>query len=462
MHFWQNFAIRNTRSANRVGRTRAKITAALLCMSLAGCSQSADSATQVASPTFPAEQPALTPGDSATPAVEPSWPNLFGPEHNSISQETGLNFQWPATGPPELWRRPIGEGYTSPVAIDGRLVVFHRMGDEEIVESINAESGETEWTYAYPTSYVCKYEYSDGPASSPVVEHDRIYTLGAEGELVCLDGAGSPLWQRSIAREYHVPEALFGVGGSPLLEGDQLIINLGGTEPAAGIIAIDKHTGRTLWTATDHRASYSTPVAATIHRRRMVFVLTDDGLVALDPANGRVFWSIPFRARTVDSPNATSPAVSGDTVLISMGNGLGSLVVRVLPDGSYEELWRDRRVLDSQWNNLVIVDGFIYGYASTRAAGENFRCVELATGKLAWKWRSDLRRGASLAAQEHMILFGEFGHLGSMKIDPAAPQLVSMTAEPLLTKPCYTVPILYCGRLYLRNVKTLLCLDLRR
>ena len=436
------------------------VSVAIAWFPLCGCSPDTISSPRAAGWSLQREQPPEHSQAATTPA-NLDWPNLFGPEQNSICRERGLNFQWPEQGPPVVWKNSIGAGYTAPVASEGRMILFHRLGDEEIVESLDAESGLSHWRYAYPTAYQCQFEYSDGPIATPIVEPDRVYTLGAEGEFVCLDGAGRLIWRRSLAREYHVPEALFGVGGSPLLEGDRLILNLGGQNPAAGIIAIDKQSGETLWTATDHAASYSTPVAATIHGRRMVFLLTDFGLVALDPADGRVWWSLPFRSRIPDSPNATSPLVSGDTVLVSMGNGLGSLAARVLPDGSCEELWRDRRVLDSQWNNLIAVDGFVYGYSSARAMGENFRCVELATGRLCWKWRSELRRGASLAVDGHFILWGEYGHLGSMKIDPVAPRLVSMTAKPLLERPCYTVPIVYRGRLYLRNETTLLCLDLR-
>lgn len=391
------------------------------------------------------------------------WPQLFGPHRDGTSHETGLVTEWSEQGPPEHWRLDVGTGYSAPVAFGDRMIVFHRQGDEEIVECLEAETGESLWTFAYPTAYECRYEYSDGPYSTPIIEDDRVYAWGAEGRLHCLNlDDGSMVWARSLSEEYEVEEGLFAVGASPLLEGDRLILNVGGAQPGSGIVAIDKQTGETLWTATDDGASYATPTAATIHNRRYVFVLTSEGLVSLDPNTGSVWWQIPFKPRKLDSCNAATPLVDGDLVLITAGPGAGSVCLRILPDGNYEEVWRDRRVLDSQYNNLICIDGFVYGYPSKWNGGAKFRCLELATGDLRWKWPSLIDRGASLAVDDRFILLGETGHLATMDVDPTEPRPISMTAEPIVGGPCYTAPALHRGLLYLRTERTLLCLNLRR
>jgi outer membrane protein assembly factor BamB len=390
-----------------------------------------------------------------------AWPNLFGPYHNSVSAETGLRTEWPAAGPPELWRIDVGRGYSSPVAMDSRLVLLHRMGDTERIESFDADTGASQWRFDYPTSYTCRYEYSDGPYSTPILDDGRIYAVGAQGQFHCLDLAtGQLVWRRNPHEDYHVPEALFPVGASPLLEGELLIFNLGSRADGAGIIALDKHSGETVWTATDHGASYATPRAATIHGRRIVLVVTFEGLVALDPRSGRVHWSVPFRPHSPDSVNAASPVVAGDLVLMVTGPGPGGICLRVLPDGRYEEAWRERRNLDSQFNTLVDTDGYVYGYSSKRIRA-SFRCVDLQTGELRWQWRSPLERGSAIAADGRFILWGEHGHLASVDINPNEVVPRSMTADPLLAAPCYASPALYRGKLYLRNDETLLCLDLR-
>jgi outer membrane protein assembly factor BamB len=409
-----------------------------------------------------------TPGDSASASAAQGWPNLFGPTHDSVSLEANIRTQWPAGGPPLKWRREVGTGYSAPICWDDRLIVFQRIADEELVECCDAESGAPQWRNAWPAGFrwspayaSSSPEYSNGPYSTPVIDEARVYAWGGGGRLQCLDAAtGERLWHRSLNDEYQATlEGFFPVAASPLLEGDRLILNVGGKESAAGIVALDARTGQTLWTATADGAGHATPVAATIHSRRYVFVFTADGLVSLDPADGRVCWSIPFRARNRDVVNATSPIVYGDIVFVS-GYQLGNLCVRVLPDGSYQELWRDkRRNLDSQYNNLLCLDGYVYGFS---ALDRSFRCLELTTGSVRWKWDSDIGRGASLAAGGRILVLGEHGHLGAIEVDPHEARPVCITGQSLLEgQPCYTAPALHRGLLYVRADKTLLCLDLR-
>lgn len=399
------------------------------------------------------------------------WPNLFGPTHDSVSSETNIRTQWPESGPPLKWRREIGTGYGSPICWEDRLVVLHRLGSEELVECFDAELGQPQWKHAWPTGFTSPTTdnisganaYSNGPYSTPIMDENRVYAWGAEGRLQCLDAAtGQPLWHRSLNEEYQARHegCLFPVAASPLLEADRLILNVGGKESGAGIVALDVQTGQTRWTATQDGAGYATPVAATLHGRRYVFVFTADALVSLDPADGRVWWRIPFRARNLDVINATSPMVHGDLVFVS-GYQLGNLCVRVLPDGSYQELWRDkRRNLDSQYNNLLCLDGNVYGFS---ALDRSFRCLELATGNVRWKWLSDIGRGASLAAGGRILLLGERGHLGSIEIDPSEARPVCITSDSLLDgQDCFSSLALHRGLLYLRADKTLLCLDLRK
>jgi outer membrane protein assembly factor BamB len=344
-----------------------------------------------------------------------------------------------------------------------RLILLHRVGDDEVIECLDPETGRPRWEFRYPTHYQCRYRYSSGPYSTPVIDAQRVYAVGAEGVLHCLRADnGELIWRRNLSEEYAVAEGLFGVGSSPLLEDGKLIFNLGAADRDAGIIALDAATGRTLWTATDHHAGYATPIAATIHGRRLLFVVTCEGLVALDPADGRVLWQLDHQPQAPDSVNATSPIVQGDLVLMVTGPGPGSLCLRVKPDGGCHEQWRDRRVLDSQFNPLAALGGYVFGFTSSRQGGASLRCVELATGRLCWSWDSQLDRGTLLAADGKLILLGEHGHLAALAADPRQPRLLSMTPEPLLAAPCYSAPALFRGRLYLRNERTLLCLDLRR
>jgi outer membrane protein assembly factor BamB len=393
--------------------------------------------------------------------VDEGWTTLFGPRHDSISREANIRREWPTTGPPIHWRTTIGSGYSSPVAIDDLVYILHRVGDEEIVEAFHIETGESVWRHAYPTKYHCQFSYSHGPYATPAIDGPHLYTYGAEGVLHCLDRrTGSVVWRRKLNADYEVPEGLFGASSSPLVEGDRVILSIGGVKHGAGIIAVDKYTGETRWKCVDDRAGYATARAATIHGRRMVFAMTESYFVAVDPTDGKVHWQIPFRSKSPDACNAVSPLVVDDLVLVTTGPGPGSLCVRVLPDGSYQEVWSDRRVLDSTWNNLVHVDGHVYGFSSKRLRA-GLRCVELATGKLKWSHESELERGASLAVGDRLIVLGEYGHLAAVELSPQRARVASITAEPLLGRPCYSAPALHRGLLFLRNEGNLLALELR-
>ena len=344
-----------------------------------------------------------------------------------------------------------------------RLIVMEREGDVEHVRRLNAATGEEVWRKSYTTTYTDRFgHYSNGPYSTPLIEGEHVYTLGAQGQLHCwLLADGDLVWRRLLQDEYQVPEGLFPVAASPFIEGDSLIYNLGATDDEAGVIALNKTTGETLWNATDEPASCATPIAATIHGQRHLIVFGNLNLMSLDPQDGTVLWRRRHYCKSPDSTNATSPIVIDDLVLGVCGPGPGALCMQVLEDGTAEELWTDRRVLDSQFNSLIVIDGFVYGFSTKRQGGALLKCVEIATGELRWELPSDLGRGQGLAANGCLILIGEDGHLASVEVNPNEPILKCITPEPILEKPCYSSPALHKGLLYLRNEKRLVCYDLR-
>lgn len=388
------------------------------------------------------------------------WPTLLGAAHDCTSAETGLELLWGEEGPWEKWRVSVGTGYASPVALGDTVVLLQRKEARELVECFDAETGQSRWEFSWPATYECPYAHSSGPYSAPVLEQGCVYALGAAGQLYCLRlDNGSVLWHRDLHEEYGVEIEVWPVSASPLIEGNRLIVNLGGRKSGAGVIALDKATGKTLWTATNDGASCSTPRAATIHNRRYLFVWTAEALVSLDPEVGKVYWRIPFAAKNHEAAHGTTPLIAGDIVLVS-GYQLGNLCVRVLPDGTYQELWRDKRkLLDSQYNNLLYFGGCVCGYSSTR---RRLRCLELTTGELKWEWRSREPNGTIISVDGGYLLFGEKGRLGSLSLTPEGATIRSMTERPVLASPCLSYPALNNGLLYLRNEEEMVCIDLRR
>lgn len=392
----------------------------------------------------------------ATPAA--GWPNLFGPTHDNRSTDAILT-DWPDDGPPELWRIPIGTGYSSPIVVGERVVLLHRAGDEEVVACLDAETGVSRWEFRYPTSFVCGSHYTNGPYSTPASDGERVVALGAQGQLHCLRlSDGELIWGRRTSEEFDVGPDVFGAGHSPLIWNGRVILNIGGRTGAAGIIAFDPESGDVLWQATDHGPSYATPQPAVINGRERLFVLTKFGLVMLDPADGTVFFERPYASSISDGYSAVTPVVSGNLVLVSIF-GEGSMCLQVQDDDSCVIVWEDRRTLTSQYNPFLVEGGHVYGIHATDTS---FRCVELASGELKWRWKSDLRRSTQVIAGGHVLLFGEFGDVGLIELNPEeAVECATTPGSVFDGERCYAAPALAGGRLYLRNESELLCLDLR-
>jgi outer membrane protein assembly factor BamB len=385
------------------------------------------------------------------------WPQFLGPTRDGVSPETGLAIQWPEKGPPVVWEKEVGPGYSGPVVAGRWLVLFHRVGDSEVVECLDAATGKGRWRSASPTGYSDDYGKGDGPRSTPLVAGGRVYTLGAEGRLRCLDlDTGKSVWERALLDDYQVPRNFFGVGTSPLLKGRLLLVNVGGK--GAGIVAFDKDTGKEVWKATDQGASYASPVAATVGGTRHVFFFTRDGLVSLDPATGAVRFAKPWRARFQASVNAASPVVVGDQLFLSASYNTGAVLLRVRADGA-DEVWKGDESLSSHYANIVYHDGCLYGFDGRQEQGARLRCVDLPTGKVRWT-RERFGCGSVVLAQRHLIVLGEDGDLVSVEATPAAYREKARAA--VLAGPCRAPIALADGRLYGRGERKLVCWSLRK
>lgn len=445
------------------------------------------------------------------------WPRFLGPRGDNTSRETSLLEKFPEGGPRVAWQKETGTGYSAPSVRGGRLVLHHRVGREEIVESFDAATGQAGWRHASPCDYNDPFGFNNGPRCSPLLTADRCYTFGVQGRLLCLElETGKLVWERDTAKDFNVPEAFFGVGSTPILEDGKLIVMVGG-QPNSGVVAFDAATGRTLWqsvgksnwqgvvmrgwrseepyqwTGFEKLASYSSPVAATIHRRRHVFCLMRQGLVSVNPTNGAVNFSRWFQSHVNESVNAMNPVVSGDQVLISAAYyRSGAVLLRVKPDGkSFEEVWRDPPThpfdpagrdpatgrwkipaLELHWNTPVLLDGHLYAFSGRDEPDATFRCVEFTTGKVKWsrdeRWQKNPRpgsqfpvfgRGAAILADGKLIALGEGGLLGLFK--PGSEKLVELSRwqAPSLGYPCWAAPVLARKKVYLRSENRLVCLD---
>ncbi len=476
---------------------------------LVGCGRA--TSTPAADPHAPAVNDPLA--TSSEPGFD--WPCFLGPDHDGVSKETNLLAEWPAEGPPLVWSKPVGEGHGAPSVLGQRLVLHHYSQREEIVECFHALTGESLWTHKYPSDFRDPYGYNNGPRCSPILTPQYCYTFGAKGVLLCLKlETGEVVWKRETQKDFTVPEGFFGVGSSPLLWGDKLIVMVGG-QPNSGVVAFDARTGKTLWeavgkstwdgcetgwtnpktyewTGDEMVVSYSSPVPAEIHGQKHVFCLMRQGLVSLDPETGKERFHYWFRSRTHESVNAASPVVLGDTVMISSEYRTGSALLRVNPDGrSFEVVWKNPRGLETHWATAIHVDGAFYGFSGHYEPEGRMTCIDAKTGEVKWEspgfdgplddfertsqddvidrrtGKSALYpvfgRGSLALVDGRFVVMGERGGLMSlMRPNAEKRDEINRCRAPKLGYPTWAAPVIARGRLYLRSQEWMICLDLRK
>ena len=394
---------------------------------------------------------------AGVPAIATDWPQYLGPDRNGTYSGPALVETWGPTGPKVAWRKQIGQGFAGPAVVLNRVILFHRVGNEEVLESLDAKTGAAGWRYAYPTNYRDDFGFDEGPRAVPVVADGVIYTFGAQGQLHAVDLArGTRIWSEDTMKRFSVPKGYFGASGSPLVEGGRVIANIGGEK--AGIVAFDAKTGKVVWTATDDDASYSSGIAATIGGRRSVVFLTRDNLVGLDPATGTVQFQRRWRARIAASVNAATPLVIGDLIFVSAEYGPGAGVLRV--DGSkLVDVWASDEVLSNHYATSVYHDGYLYGFHGRQEFGPSFRAVELRTGMVRWS-QDRFRAGSVTLVGDKLLILRESGELVLAQASPQAFRPIARAQVlPGVLRP---YPAIADGFLYVRNENTLLCLDLRR
>jgi len=390
------------------------------------------------------------------------WPQFLGPTRDGVYAGSDLAAVWPKEGPPVVWRKNIGQGFSGPAVADGKLILFHRLEDKEVVACLDARTGEPKWTKDYPTAYQDDFGFDEGPRATPCVAEGRVFTFGAEGMLSCLNLAdGNMLWQVNTKNEFHTRKGFFGAACSPLVEGNAVLLNVGGAG-GAGLVAFDKATGRVLWKCSDDEASYSSPAAATIHERRYAFFFTRAGLVAVNPADGTVQFHYPWRSTMNASVNAATPLIVDDSIFLSACYGTGAILLRVA-DNAVEKVWSGDDILSNHYATSVYRDGFLYGINGRADPGfspaPSLRCVELKTGKIRWQ---DDSVGAStvLLAGDQLLILTEGGELIRAPATPAA--FKPGDRVQIMPTAVRAYPALAGGFLYARSKDKLFCVNLGR
>jgi outer membrane protein assembly factor BamB len=389
-------------------------------------------------------------GALAAGAHADDWPQWLGPKRDGVWRETGLLDKFPADGPKVRWRTPIGSGYAGPAVANGRVYVADRVPPEgaagpadgfatrkgrERLLCLDEATGQVLWEHAYDCTYTIGY--ASGPRATPTVAGGKVYTLGAMGDLYCLDAAtGKPVWSKNFLTDFpgrkdHLDKVgNWGCASHPLVDGNKLICLVGG--PDHLVVAFDKDTGKVLWHALSAvQAGYAPPMIDEAGGRRQLIIWDPENVHGLDPETGKVYWSVPFPIKAPPCMTISTPRVAGDRLFLTSFYD-GSLMLKLDDRPGARVLWQakgrsekpnDTKALQSIISTPVFQDDRVYGVCSY---GE-LRCLDAATGKRLWMTRQATTRdgqptrwaNAFLVPQgDRFFLFNELGDLIVARLTP--------------------------------------------
>lgn len=399
----------------------------------------------------------------AAPAMAGDWPQILGPERSGrAAADERLADTWPVGGPTVVWRREVGRGYAGVVVAGERAFLFHRRGAEEVIEALDAATGTTLWSDAWPTTFRPQVGGGDGPLATPTVAGDRVVSFGAQGVLAAHDTAtGKRLWLRKTHEEFAAQEGYFGAGSSPLVAGDIVVVNVGGTKRDgakgnAGLVGFRLQDGATAWAATAEPASYSSPILVDVGGAARVLAVTRYRCLLLDPARGAVRWEFPFGMRGPTVNGATPALVGDDALLVTASYGIGS-VMATFDDRAVTPVWKGTDSLATQYCTPVVVGDAVYAIDGREDGPPgDLVCLDPRTGKV--RWREDGFGYGTLVAADGKLLAARIdGSIVLVKADAA--RYVELARAKPLTVNVRALPALAGGRLFIRDDSTLVCLD---
>ena len=391
-------------------------------------------------------------------AQTPGWPQWGGPNRNFKSEATGLSSSWPATGPRRLWSRELGEGYSAIVTSGGALYTMYRKGDDEIVIALDAQDGKTAWEYRYPAPFLKGMDMGNGPGphATPLIVGDLLFTAGVTAKLHCLDRrTGKLVWSHDLWGEFKGTLIDTGYSASPIAYEGNIIVMVGG--PGQALMAFDQKAGRLAWKGLDFANSPSSPTLINVGGQDQLVAFMAKQVIGADPRNGNLLWSHPHV--TDWDLNISMPVWGEDNLLfLSSAYGVGSRVLQLTRSGdrtTVKEVWYNSRVRVHK-DPAIRVGDFVYA-SSGDFGPAPLTAVNVKTGEIAWQDRS-FAKSSLVYADGKLIILDEDGNLGLASVSPGGLKVHSKVA--LLERLAWTVPTLVGTKLYVRDRKKILALDL--
>ena len=416
-----------------------------------------------------------------------NWPQWMGPHRDNVWREKGLIEKFPQGGPKVVWRTPVAGGYAGPAVADGKVFVCDYVTDENVkvdnfdrkeytgverVQCLDEATGKLKWHHDYPVKYTMSYPA--GPRCTPVVDGDKVYTLGGEGNLICFKAdSGEVVWQKNLPQEYHTKTALWGYASHPLIDGKKLICLAGGDGTHA--VALDKETGKEIWrSSTAPEQGYSPPTIIEVDGKQQLLLLRPNAFSAVDPETGREIWTVPYDAT---SGSVIMSPVRSEQFIYVGGYSNKSLLVELAADGSSAQpVWRDRAQHGLSPINVqpYVNDKTMYGFDQNG----HLYAVELPSGKRLWDTTEPVSKRPANSGTAFIVrqgtegdrywLFNDSGDLIIAELTPAGYKEIDRTHLINPTNTAFGRDVVWCmpafanRRLYVRNDNECICVDLAK
>jgi outer membrane protein assembly factor BamB len=391
-----------------------------------------------------------------TTALAADWPQWMGPQRNGSSPETGLLTTFPAAGPKVVWKVEGGDGYSAVAVVGTRAVTMVQRDKDELVVALDAASGKELWKVRCGPAYM--NQYGNGPRGTPAIDGKRVYAQAASGQFLCLDlEKGDVVWQQNVLKDFQAANITWGLSASPLVDGDLVLAIPGGK--GAAVVAFDKNNGQVVWKTGDDKAAYASPIAVTVDGQRQAIFFTAEGVLAVQMNDGKELWRVAWP--TEYDVNIATPLLIGNQLFVSSGEKVGCALFQLKGKEKPDIVWESRgpkSVMMNYWANAVGHAKHLYGISGEYNKAGDLNCVDLASGKLAW---SSPRFGLSslTLADGHLFIVTKTGDL---VVVPATPKGFEEKARAkVLEDGRYaTVPTIANKRMYLRDRKHIVCLDI--
>lgn len=397
----------------------------------------------------------------AASARAEDWPKWLGPEGTGISKETGLLDKWPANGPRQLWSAKVGEGYSSPIAFEGKVYLFAQDGRNDTLTAFNADTGKVVWQQSNPAKR--EPQQSQGansenglavPQATPTIDAGRIYTYSGGGDLVCREIAdGKEVWRVDVLAQTHSQILTWACASSPLITDRLVYVQTGEDGPVA--VAVDKKSGTIAWKSQATAVSgYAAPILAKVGDKQHLIIFGGDTLFGIDPDNGNTIWSELWA--TPNEVNACTPIYRDSHLFITSNYGQGCAMYMLSEIGVKKE-WESKEV-QGQFQPCILDGDHLYANS-----GGTLKCVHWPDGKPLWSVRGEPRLGSGgsilLVGNNRMITLSDHGKLSLVDIQSDGAKLISEVAL-FDDSRVWALPLVYHGKVYAKGREQLVCLDI--